>query len=104
MKSEEELEAWYDIEKQKILDHYLASLEKKEKIDEAEARYTKALQALFTQYKAHKTTIIAASIKDAHALSAKKSKAVQNQAKPESGLARIAKRLKIGALASLLKK
>ena len=51
MKTEEEIENWYDEEKKRLLEKMLAAIEKKQEREEAEQEYKKGLNKLFEEYK-----------------------------------------------------
>ena len=47
---EEEIDAWYEEEKQKCMDEYLKEIEERKNFDEAEKRYEDKLNKIINKY------------------------------------------------------
>ncbi|MFH1181669.1 MAG: hypothetical protein V1702_01805 [Candidatus Woesearchaeota archaeon] len=54
METEEDIDAWYEEKNQHLMANLVKAMENKEKIDEAEALYTKEFNKLFEAYRKKK--------------------------------------------------
>lgn len=101
MRTEEEVESWYEEEKKKSIEKFLAVLEKKGGGEKAEQGYKKDLNTLFEKYKKLKLEAISVQTKKAKTEAVKKAKQKGAFAKL---LERIAAKAKAMPLARLIKR
>ena len=59
MKSEEEIDAWYEEQKQKLLESYTSMLDKPAQADKVEQSFHKSMDSLMAQYTQQMNTFIA---------------------------------------------
>jgi hypothetical protein len=63
LETEEDIDSWYEEKNQQLMSNLVKALENKEKIDEAEAIYTKEFGKLFEAYRKKKAKLDEDSLK-----------------------------------------